>query len=286
MITCIATDMDGTLLTGNHVISKENKSAIMAARRQGIEVVVATGRSYLEAKYVLDDAGIECPIICANGAEIRSSNGDVLLSNPIGLGETKEIIRILKDNNIYFELYTDNGTYSDDYDRAITIILDIYMSSSKQSNYEKSLQAAKERFENGLIHLVEDYESVLADQNVKVYKLIAFSFEQEKLQHAKDELVKLTGIAVSSSGSENIEINSIDAQKGNALTAFVKHHNMKIEQAMVIGDNYNDLSMFKVAGRAVAMGNAPEEIKKQCDVVTETNENHGVAKAIMEAIQG
>lgn len=285
MINCIATDMDGTLLTGEHVISKENKSAIMAAKRQGVEVVVATGRSYLEAKYVLDEAGLECPIICANGAEIRNSSGEVLFSNPISITETKEIIRVLKEHDIYFELYTDNGTYSNDYDRAIAIILDIYLSSSLKSNYEKSLQAAKERFDNGLIELVEDYESVLKDENVKVYKLIAFSFKEEKLQQAKEQLANLEGVAVSSSGMENLEINSIAAQKGNALEAFVKLHNMNIEEAMAIGDNYNDLSMFKVAGRAVAMGNAPDEIKEQCDAVTLTNEEHGVAKAIMDVLQ-
>ncbi len=54
---------------------------------------------------------------------------------------------------------------------------------------------------------------------------------------------------------------------------------------MAIGDNYNDLSMFQRVGRAVAMGNADEEIKGQCHFVTLTNEESGVAKAIMDALK-
>ena len=71
MIKCIASDMDGTLLNSNQLISEENKEAIVKAQAQGIEFVVATGRSYQEATYVLDEAGITCPVICANGAEVR-----------------------------------------------------------------------------------------------------------------------------------------------------------------------------------------------------------------------
>ncbi|MFT4416232.1 Cof-type HAD-IIB family hydrolase [Fredinandcohnia humi] len=286
MIKCIATDMDGTLLTSNHEISEENKTAILKAQQQGIKVVVATGRSYQEAKYVLVDAGIDCPIICANGAEIRSEAGEVLINNPIDLSLTRRIIEVLEQNNMYFELYTSKGTYSNDYDKAITIIMDIFMSSSLKSDYEKSVQAAKERFESGLIHLVDDFEKVLSDETISINKLIAFSFNKDELEATKNQLTLLADVAVSSSGKENIEVNSIHAQKGNALAAFVEKHGISLDETMAVGDNYNDLSMFQKAGLAVAMGNAPDEIKKQATKVTDTNENHGVAKAILATLEG
>ncbi len=64
--------MDGTLLTATQQITAENREAIRRAQSQGIEVIIATGRSYTEASFVLDAAGLTCPMICANGAEIRS----------------------------------------------------------------------------------------------------------------------------------------------------------------------------------------------------------------------
>ncbi len=68
MIKCVATDMDGTLLDAKMQVSQENKKAIEAAQAQGVEVVVATGRSYFEARFALDEADIHCPVICINGA--------------------------------------------------------------------------------------------------------------------------------------------------------------------------------------------------------------------------
>ena len=65
MIKCIATDMDGTLLNSVQQISEENKEAILKAQAQGIEVVVATGRSYQEATYVLAAGRPNLPGYCA-----------------------------------------------------------------------------------------------------------------------------------------------------------------------------------------------------------------------------
>ncbi|MCS4558904.1 HAD-IIB family hydrolase, partial [Shewanella sp. C32] len=71
MVMCIATDMDGTLLNQHQEITEENRLALLNAIEKGVHVVVATGRSYVEAKNVLQEAGLEVPLICVNGAEIR-----------------------------------------------------------------------------------------------------------------------------------------------------------------------------------------------------------------------
>ena len=285
MIKCIAIDMDGTLLGINHAVSEENRNAIQAAQAQGIEVVVATGRSYQEAIYVLEDAKIKCPIICANGAEIRSVDGTVQLTNNLPIETTKKVIEVFEEHQAYFELYTNKGTYSNDYDKALTVIMDIFMSGSSKQDYEVSLKAAKERFESGLVHLVDSFDTLLNDATVTINEFIMFSFDNQLLLNVKEALTQIEGIAVSSSGKENIEVNSLDAQKGIALTNFVAKRNISMEDTMAIGDNYNDLSMFKRVGHSVAMGNAPEDIKQQCQKVTDTNVLHGVSKAILAALE-
>ncbi len=276
----IASDMDGTLLTPAQEVTAENKAAILEAQSKGVEVVIATGRSYEEARYVLDKAGIECPIICANGAEVRSKEGIVLEANPLSDQEAREAAALLLQNGVYFEVYTNKGTYTNDEDKAVTIIADIIFSANPEIPMEKVMKGAKQRVEAGLVHKVEDYEDLFEHSEYKIYKLLGFSFDRKALGAAHDQVGALVGLEVTSSGRENIEITSRHAQKGIALEAFVKGMGYSLEETMAIGDNFNDASMLRIAGKSVAMGNAAEEIKAMCDEITGTNEESGVSKAI------
>ncbi|MCM3091800.1 MULTISPECIES: HAD family hydrolase [unclassified Cytobacillus] len=285
MIKCIASDMDGTLLTATQKVTPENIEAIKAAQEKGVEVVIATGRSYFEASFVLDEAGISCPIICANGAEVRASDGKVVSSNPLDKDLAKKAAYILVKNNVYFEVYTNQGTYTIDEDRGVSIIVDIFLSGNPEADIDEVTKAAEERFTKGLVRKVNSYDELFNSEEHQIYKLLAFSLEPDFLVSAKEDLLKLEGMAVSSSGDENLELTSVNAQKGIALEAFVKEKGISLLETMAIGDNYNDLSMFKRAGRSVAMGNADDIIKAQCDAVTSANEESGVAEAIWEVLK-
>ncbi|WP_223703029.1 Cof-type HAD-IIB family hydrolase [Sutcliffiella deserti] len=287
MVKCIAIDMDGTLLNNNHVVSKENADAIRVAQKSGVEVVIATGRSYAEAKDVLAEAGIYSPIICVNGAEVRSVDGEVVATNPLGNRQVIELAEVLDKNEVYFELYTQKGTFSKDYDKAIATIMDIFMSVNEEqkNDYDLVLKAAKERMEEGRVKLVDSFDPILEDEETVVYKLLAFSLDKEKLQAAKAELLETGKVAISSSGKDNLEITSIEAQKGLALTVFTKELGISMEDTMAIGDNYNDVSMLERVGRGVAMGNAPDGVKAKAHMETDTNINSGVAKAVLEVLK-
>jgi Cof subfamily protein (haloacid dehalogenase superfamily) len=285
MITFIATDMDGTLLNENQEISEANKQAILDAQDQGIEVVVATGRSYEEARYVIEEAGISCDIVCANGAEVRNKQGEIIYQAGIESARAREIAAVLNETGIYFEIYTDQGTYTEDYEMGVELIVNIFTTANPGVSEEQVRQAARERFEKGHIKLVEDYGTLFADDSQLVYKFLVFSFDEKQLQEANEKLSALAGIAISSSGKENIEVNSLEAQKGVALEKLLKDKGLSPENAMAMGDNLNDLSMMKVVGRPVAMGNALDQIKDFCPFITATNKEDGVAKAIQEVIQ-
>jgi Cof subfamily protein (haloacid dehalogenase superfamily) len=284
MIKCIASDMDGTLLNSNQQISEENKEAILKAQAQGIEFVVATGRSYQEATYVLAQVGLTCPVICVNGAEVRSKEGEVLSATPIDKQLAREAASRLIEKDVYFEVYTNKGAFTMDVDKAVSILIDIIMSANPEVNREEVIEAAGARLRDGLIHTIEDYELLFADENYQIYKLLAFSFEADRLESANKSLLELEGLAVSTSGHDNLEITNEQAQKGIALESFVKAKGIDLAETMAIGDNYNDVSMLEKAGRSVAMGNADYYIKSLCDVVTDINDESGVAKAILEVI--
>lgn len=285
MIRCIATDMDGTLLGADQSISKENIEAILTAKKHGIEVVVSTGRAFESAHAILKEANLSCSLICMNGAQIRTFEGDVLLSIPLQSSLLPEIRSILEQKQIYYELYTNKGQFSYDYEQALVTIADIIFSSGHFESYEEVLRGVEKRFAQGNIEIVDNYDFVYSDPSIEIYKIIAFSLDKEKLTNTQNELGKITDIAVSSSGFENIEITNIEAQKGITLEKYVRSKGISLKETMAIGDSYNDISMFEKVGFAVAMGNAPDEIKQICDYVTDTNVEHGFSKAVYKVIE-
>jgi Cof subfamily protein (haloacid dehalogenase superfamily) len=284
MIKCIASDMDGTLLNSYQQVSQENKEAILKAQEQGIEVVIATGRSYQEVRFILDEADIHCPVIGVNGAEVRTKEGEILSATPIEKHVAKKAAEKLMEKDIYFEIYTNKGTYSLDPNKAVAIIVDIVVSANPDVKPEDVVKRAEERTRHGLVHQVDSYEVLFNDETQQIYKLFGFALDSDRRGAAESALEELTELTVSSSGHNNLEITHRNAQKGIALESFVKSKGIDITETMAMGDSFNDISMLERVGRAVAMGNADYEIKALCDVITATNDEHGVAKAILEVL--
>lgn len=100
----------------------------------------------------------------------------------------------------------------------------------------------------------------------------------------KDEINKLNSVDCFASGDHSLEINYKDVSKGNAIKSLLDKYNIKEEELVCIGDNENDISMIKLAGLGIAMGNAISEVKNIADYITDTNKRDGVAKAIEKFI--
>ncbi len=285
MITSIATDMDGTLLNGQMKVSEANCAAIKKAQELGIEVIVATGRSYTEARFALNGTGIECPIIAVNGAEIRSAAGEVIQFTALEDNLAYDLYQQLKDVGVYFEVYTNHGTYTDNAKKAVELLVDIILSAHPETKIEDIHARAKNRVDQGLVKQVESYEEIIHDTSQHIYKFFVFSSNKQQLQQAADRLKNVKGIAVSSSGNENLEITNDQAQKGIALEKFLSAKGLSMKDALAVGDNYNDLSMLERVGYSYAMGNADDNIKNACRFVTAENNQSGVAKAIEDALE-
>jgi hydroxymethylpyrimidine pyrophosphatase-like HAD family hydrolase len=105
------------------------------------------------------------------------------------------------------------------------------------------------------------------------------------LAAVREELSEESGIAITSSGDINLEFNHPEAQKGIALKSFAASLGIEMKDVMALGDNWNDASMLKMAGRGVAMANAEEGIKELCEYSTKSNIEDGVAAAIEEMLQ-
>jgi Cof subfamily protein (haloacid dehalogenase superfamily) len=126
---------------------------------------------------------------------------------------------------------------------------------------------------------VENFEEIMST-NEGIYKVFCFSFDDKKRQIGMERFAGMKQFLMTSSMTNNFEIGHSNASKGNALKIVANRLGISLEQAMAIGDNYNDVSMMKVVKFSVAMGEAKEDIKKICSFVTHGNDKHGVAHAI------
>ncbi|AYA78231.1 Cof-type HAD-IIB family hydrolase [Bacillus sp. Y1] len=283
MIKCIASDMDGTLLNSKQEVSEKNREAIQKALNSGVEVVIATGRSYEEAMSVLQESGLQLPIICANGAEIRTKEGEVVKAHPLDHKIAKQAADVLNQVGIYYEIYTSEGTYTVDYDKGVEIIIDIFTTANPELSRELVQEEAHHRYEKGLIHKVDSYDHILNGEKT-IYKLLVFHKDHSFLDEVEEKLKQIDHLEVTSSAFGNLELMNTQAQKGIALAEFVEEKGIALQDTMAVGDNYNDLSMFRVVGRSVAMGNANDDIKERCTHVTLRNDESGVGEAILQAL--
>ncbi|MCF6411129.1 Cof-type HAD-IIB family hydrolase [Pseudalkalibacillus salsuginis] len=276
----IAIDMDGTLINNNTTINEANVKAIQKAQEAGIHVVVATGRSYEEAVTPIQEVGLSLPIIAINGAQMRTVEGKIKQSIALSKDTYYEAAELLSNYSIYYEVYTNKGTFSDNPGMAVDIIVDIIKSANPEVSNERAHELAAYRISNGRIHTLEDYKEVVEEPDVEIYKLLAFSKNEKSRKGALNDFLTFKDLAVSKSAEANIEITHRDAQKGIAVQKYAEELGIPMREVMAIGDNYNDVSMFEIAGYSVAMGNAEEDIKKLCTFVTKTNDESGVAFAI------
>jgi len=288
MIKLIASDMDGTLLNDYWRISDENVQAIKRAQAQGIQFMVATGRPYENAHFITEMVDIHCTVVGLNGATTHNREGQLIANQALSRPEVKQVMDILKQHDIYFELMTNKGAFSVDYP-ALTRIM--YALGDREFPHllaeERSLRVEmlnKERIKNENCQFIDSFNEVLDDPSITIYKIFSMSVDDEALDEAAKRLIDLNQFAVASAGHMNLEVNALNGHKGYAVFEYAKMLGIKPEEVMTIGDNFNDLTMLLKAGRGVAMGNAHEDIKKQCRYTTKTNLEHGVAYAIHQML--
>ncbi|WP_182199941.1 Cof-type HAD-IIB family hydrolase [Paraliobacillus salinarum] len=276
----IATDLDGTLLNENGEVSERNAQALKTAMTQGVQVVVATGRSYQSANKAIQAVGLNLPIISLNGASMYNVLGENLKSISLSKHSSRKVVEQCQSNEIYFELYTNKGVLSPDRSQFVEVMVNIMLSANPTMSQEEIEKRAELRFQEEDFSVVTDFQSVIDDESIDIYKALAFSLEADILDQIRATFTEKDNIVITSSGHDNLEFNHPDAQKGIALSLYAEEKNIDMKDVMAIGDNFNDLSMLEVAGHSVAMGNADQAIKNACKTITAKNSEDGVAIAI------
>ena len=269
-IKVIAMDLDGTALNHQKQLTERTRAAIQNAAKSGIQIVVATGRTFSSlAPEVLAMPEITCAIT-SNGAVVnRIPDGAVLLHNYPNPETVSEIAGMIQGEKIDTEVCTGGQAYIG------------------QSYYDRVLEGKTNRdvqYVKTTRHPVPDIYQFLLEHRVAIENInLNFKTLEEK-QQWQQRFQKLPGVTPTSSFLFNVELGGATTSKAHALQALLDEWKMTSQQVMAFGDSENDLGMIQLAGIGVAMANGMEEVRQAADLLAESNEEDGVAKIIEQLI--
>ena len=286
MYKLIAIDLDGTLLNSYGQISEKNILALKQAQEEGIQIVLASGRSTNSVKNIANDIGNNKYIICGNGSLIYDlQKEEIIYDKFIDKKKALQIINVCEQNSIYYNVYTENMVI------AKTLSNNVMFYHQENANKSDSKKTKINLVEN-----IYEYVQNLENENILKFTIsdtssIIFNSIIRKLREIKNiDVLDVAHMSrkIIKAGTEEVsleyyytEITSKDVDKWNAIEWLAKELDIKKEEIMAIGDNVNDKLMIENAGLGVAMGNSAPYIKEIADKVVSNNNEDGVAEAIL-----
>ena len=269
MVKLVVLDLDGTLLTTDKRINEVDKEAVLEAMKEGITVTIFTGRSRHSARRYIEELGIGVPVVFQNGALIVDfSSGKVLRQVELSGEVAKRVVEGARSEGVFYIVYTDFST-----------IKDMMVDRPYRGPYEYYMKQNSWR-----IFFVRD----VLDHIGKSVAEIALIGKNEKIERVVEGLERASVIKSTEVGGETFwEVFGPGCSKAIALEFLMEHFGVSKDEVMFVGDGYNDIEIMDMVGFPVAMGNAPDEVKKHARFITSSNNEGGVARAIREiALRG
>lgn len=267
-IGIIALDLDGTLLDSHKKLSSVNLAALQRAADAGIQVIPTTGRFFGGMPESIRKLPFVRYAITINGAQVADvTSGEVIYQAELSWQQAVEIMEFLDGLPVIYDCFQDNCGW---------------MTAAQKERIDDF--APNEHYRKMLHELrkpVPELKATIAQRGKGVQKVQFFTKDMELRERLLKELPeRFENLAVSSSVSNNVEINQAHANKGEALAALAVHLGLPEDGTLSFGDGLNDISMLQSAGVGVAMANAAAECKEVADWVTLSNDEDGVAVGI------
>ena len=277
MIKLIASDLDGTIIDDKRKISQENFKAIADLNKANIPFVVCTGKTYCISKDICKDLNANYGIF-GNGSQIVNlSTGEEIARNILNYDEINICISIAKKRKLHIHAYTE--------DSIITQNLE-YMDLRNSILFPNQIK----------IKIVRNILEYIQKERPTILKLVISS--KNNIEELKVELEKRTSLSIvciSKTGKykdkiidkeyEYLDISPLNVSKGKALKILEDYLKLPKENILSIGDNINDIDMFRESGIGAAVNNAYDEVKNVANYVTTNSvDNAGFAEAVYKFV--
>lgn len=298
-IGMIAIDMDGTLLGSDGRVSARNLAALHAAERAGMEIVIATGRRHCYAMRQLRDLGLreENALVSSNGTVTRTM-GATLLERTLMQQDTARWLCAHLEEFRNSLVITFDMTGADGEDARGALVVEHL---EELNGSIGRWMAANEPY----IAHVAPIEKAL-ESEAPIQMMLCGTIE--RMRRAEARLLEHPGVSAGINPQEHtsrteitlhrteypernlsiVDILPAGCSKGSALLRLAANRGIDANEILAIGDNWNDVSMLEVAGRAILMGNAPEDLKETAAgrgwTITRRHDEDGVAEVIETAL--
>jgi len=236
----------------------------------GVRLVICTGRSLFSARDVVTGLGLNAPAILQNGALLYDfSQVQVLECANLPWERARQVVRLFRDLSLVPLVY-DSLPYG----------CSIYVDAEDPSNPVLSayLDYVRER-----LHRVKRLESLRPFEPNLVVTVVPTPRIPEvvtRLQASVPHISVITERNRLLSEYAQLYVLAPHCTKGDALRRMAQRFGIGREQILAIGDNDSDISMLRYAGLGIAMGNAFPDVQEAADIVTESNETDGAARAL------
>ncbi|AJA49647.1 HAD-superfamily hydrolase [Clostridium pasteurianum DSM 525 = ATCC 6013] len=254
----VALDIDGTILNSNMLITEETKIAVKLCKKNGVKVVLSSGRLSRSIKPYIERLDLNGYQVTLNGAVIKDADtGNILEKFTIPKNDYMDVLKKLNKFN-YSTIIFGVDTYYKNYDNEdIRIIEKISgMNAEFISSFKDIVNPTK------TLSIIEDIDSINVFRN--------------KIESEKYTIIR--------TGYNHVEVVRKDIDKGTALKIIADKYNIPREKVLAIGDSENDIGMLKYAGKGIAMGNAYDNVKEISDEITASCDEEGVAKALYKNV--
>lgn len=263
----LVVDIDGTLIKRDWSISAENRKALAAARQSGVAVALSTGRAAEACRSIIDQLALDGYHIFFDGALVASLEEEVY-AKPLDGGVVGEAIEFVHRHNIGLELYSLTHYFVE------------------RENWATEIH----RRYFGIEPTVVDFASLGRERIIKGGLITRSAEERAKAESFRRYFDQRLHFSVAGLPAfpEIVFFNILapHVSKGEALEVLVSRLGVSLDEVMAVGDGSNDVALLSRAGLAVAMGNAPAEVKAIADHTTLDVDQNGLAAAIERFLPG
>jgi len=269
----LVVDIDGTLLDPDGIIRPRTHAALRAAMDTGIVVALATARRYGITAPIADELGLNGPLILYDGAQIKEHpSGRVLAALPLSGEIARQVCMAMVRHGTQPIMQIDRGSEA--------------LLTGPAECDDEWVRGYLPRYQHEVRRL--PYTELYA-QDVDPLRVVAFA-PSEPLHAVREELrglpCQLAYLPMGSYGTAELGAQHACATKGDAVRTLAEILGIALAETMVVGDGFNDLSMFAVAGLSVAMGQAPAAVAERATLRTARNSEDGLALAVERYLLG